>query len=175
MDTNSICEEQVFLEIHKEQSLPLRNFLFYRLGSLEKAKDFVQEAFITLWENCSKVSFDKAKSYLFTIANRKFLDETSHQKVVLKFERRMSIKEAQMEENPEYIYREEEFKERLEEVVSELPEKQRAVFLLSRIDKMKNKEIAELLDISIKTVEKHLSNSLKSLKEKLDELGDFKI
>jgi len=175
MNTSSICEEQAFLQVHKELSVPLRNFLFYRFGSLEQAKDFVQEAFITLWENCSKVTFDKAKSYLFTIANRKFLDETTHQKVVLKFEKRASINEAQMESNPEYLYREEEFKERLEEVVSELPEKQRAVFLLSRIDKIKNKEIANLLDISIKTVEKHLSNSLKNLKERLDELGDFKI
>ena len=80
-----------------------------------------------------------------------------------------------METNPEYIYQHDEFKERLELAVSELPDKQRAVFLLSRIDKMKNKEIAETLDISLKTVEKHIASSLQNLKGKLDELTNSKL
>ena len=83
--------------------------------------------------------------------------------------------ESRYDMNPEHMYREEEFKERLEEAISDLPEKQRVVFLLSRIDKMKNREIAEELDISIKTVEKHLSNSLKQLKDSLDEIAQLKL
>ncbi len=175
MESTGICEEKTFLAVHTEQAVPLRNFLFYKFGSLEKARDCVQEAFIKLWNNCSKVTFDKAKSYLFTIANRQFLDEVDHQKVVLKFQKRETLEEAQIETNPEYLYRAEDFKERLEEIISELPEKQRTVFLLSRIDKMKNKEIAESLDISIKTVEKHLSTVIKTLKDRMDELKNYKV
>ncbi|VXD14551.1 RNA polymerase subunit sigma-70 [Marinoscillum sp. 108] len=175
MNHQSVCEEQTFHQVHSDHSTSLRNFLFYKFGDLEKAKDFAQDAFIRLWDNCSKVPFEKAKSYLFTIANRLFLDDVDHQKVVLKFQYRQGTTEKQMETNPEYIYQHDEFKERLELAVSELPDKQRAVFLLSRIDKMKNKEIAETLDISLKTVEKHIASSLQNLKGKLDELTNSKL
>ena len=87
----------------------------------------------------------------------------------------MDRSEDQMEQNPEFMYQEEEFKERLESAVSDLPEKQRVVFLMSRIDKYKNREIAEIMDISIKTVEKHISAAVKALKENLDELDNLKV
>lgn len=170
----SVCEEEVFNEVHKSHVVSLRNFLFYKLGDLEKAKDFTQETFLRLWNNCSQVALGKVKSYLFTIGNRMFLDDVDHQKTVLKFQHRSGISESQLENNPEYLYRKEEFKERLEEAVSNLPEKQRVVFLMSRIDKLKNKEIAKELDLSIKTVEKHVANSLKTLKANLDELASLK-
>jgi RNA polymerase sigma factor (sigma-70 family) len=171
----SVCEDQAFQEVHSTYELPLRNFLFYKLGNLEKAKDFAQESFIRLWNNCRKVAFDKVKSFLFTTANHLFLDEYDHQKVVLKFEYRSDSTESRLEQNPEYLYREKEFKERLEDAISELPEKQRVAFLMSRIDKLKNREISEILDISIKTVEKHISSAVKSLKLTLDEISDLKL
>ena len=175
MAQDSVCEEQVFHKIHKELNVSLRNFLFYKFGSLEKAKDFTQEAFVRLWNNCTKVQVEKSKSFLYTVANRLFLDDIDHQKVKMKFQYRMSTSESQMENNPEYVYRESEFKGRLEAAISELSEHQRTVFLMSRIDKMKNREIAETLDISIKTVEKHVSNSLKFLKKELDDVENLKI
>lgn len=171
----SLCEEHVFHETYSEHELKVRNFLFYKLGDLEKARDFTQEAFIRLWNNCAKVVLEKAKGFLFTTANRLFLDHFNHQKVVLKFEYRMDRSEQHMEHNPEFLYEGEEFKKRLESAVSSLPEKQRVVFLMSRIDKFKNREIAEIMNISIKTVEKHISTSVKSLKENLDELDNLKI
>lgn len=171
----SICEDQIFNEVHSTHEVPLRNFLFYKLGDLEKAKDFAQEAFVRLWNNCGKVAYDKVKSYLFTTANHLFLDDYDHKKVVLKFEYRSDTTESRLEQNPEYLYRGEEFKVRLEDAISDLPEKQRVVFLMSRIDKLKNKEISERLDISIKTVEKHVSTAIKSLKSTLDEMADLKI
>ena len=171
----SICDDQVFHREYTRHELAVRNFLFYKLGDLEKARDFAQEAFIRLWNNCAKVAVDKAKGFLFTTANRLFLDHYDHQKVVLKFEYRSDKSEERMEQNPEFIYEEHEFKERLESAVSSLPEKQRVVFLMSRIDKYKNKEIAEIMDISIKTVEKHIATSIRTLKENLDELNNLKV
>ncbi|MFY0608435.1 MAG: sigma-70 family RNA polymerase sigma factor [Cyclobacteriaceae bacterium] len=175
MSNPSLCEERTYQEVHTSHAKNLQNFLFYKCGDLEQAKDFAQECFIRLWNNCSKVSFDKVKSYLFTIGNRLFLDSYDHQKVVLKFEYRQNSSEAQLESNPEFIYRHDEFKGQLEGAISSLPEKQRTVFLLSRIDKMKNREIADTLDISIKMVEKHISSSLKNLREQLDQLNHAKI
>ncbi|MEL7146861.1 MAG: sigma factor, partial [Bacteroidota bacterium] len=76
-----------FTVIHDEMAIPLRNFLFYKTGNLEQSKDLAQESFIRLWSNLDRVKEGKVKSYLFTIANRLFLDHTDHQKVILKFQR----------------------------------------------------------------------------------------
>lgn len=172
---HTICEEQTFHKVHEDYAAPLRNFLYYKFGSLEKARDCAQESFIKLWENCHKVAFEKAKSYLFTIANRLFLDHVSHQKVVLKFEKHEAKSSVQMEYNPEYIYRGSEFKQELETAISNLSDKQRTIFLMSRIDKSSNKEIAETLEVSVKTVEKHITSALKNLRSNLDGIKGFKI
>ena len=96
-------------------------------------------------------------------------------KVVLRFQQRSDMSESRMETNPEYLYRQSEFKESLEDAISSLPEKQRMVFLMSRIDKCPNKEIAETLEISVKAVEKHITAALKSLRASLDELAGLRI
>ncbi len=83
--------------------------------------------------------------------------------------------ESRMESNPEYLYRQTEFKLRLEETISSIPEKQRMIFLMSRIDKCPNKEIAEFFGISVKAVEKHITTALKTLKSRLDELETRRI
>jgi RNA polymerase sigma-70 factor (ECF subfamily) len=60
---------------------------------------------------------------------------------------------------------ESEFQNRLEQAIGNLSEKQRQVFLMSRIEKMKYSEIAEVLEISVKAVEKRMHLALLSLKE----------
>lgn len=56
--------------------------------------------------------------------------------------------------------------DKLQTILEVLPPKCRQVFVMSRIDKLKNKEIASLLDISIKTVENQMTKALKIIKEK---------
>jgi RNA polymerase sigma-70 factor (ECF subfamily) len=60
----SVCEENNFNSIYREHVRPLRNFIYYRCGNIAKAEDFAQEALISLWENCIKVSIEKSKSFL---------------------------------------------------------------------------------------------------------------
>ena len=159
----SVCEEKTFKELYFEHSEYLRNFVYYKTGHLPNSKDIVQESFTKLWENCAKVTREKAKSFLFTIANNIFLNKVKHQKVVLAFEKRTDANA--FAEDPQYILEEQEFKQRLESAISSLPEGQRVVFLMNRIDKKKYREIAELLDISVKAVEKRMHNALKELRK----------
>ena len=119
-----------------------------------------------LWTNCMKVPYEKARSFLFTTANRLFLDDVRKEQVKLRFTKSRST-EVFESQDPEFQFREQEFKEHLEMAISGLPEKQRIVFLLSRIDKLSNKEIAEALDISVKGVERHITAALKRLREDL--------
>jgi len=161
--SNSVCDESVFHSIFKEQSLQLRDFLYYKCGDLNKAEDIVQDSFVKLWQNCAKVIYDKARSYLYTIAMNQFRNELEHQKVVLKFQSRQSVQ--QENETPQHLLEQQEFKQQLEAAISALPESQRIVFLMNRIDKKKYREIAEELGVSIKTVEKRMHQALSQLRK----------
>jgi len=70
-------------------------------------------------------------------------------------------------ENLDAIIEKSELEARIFQIVSELPPRCQEVFKKSRVNGMKNIEIAELLDISIRTVETQISNALKVLREKL--------
>ncbi|WP_369292789.1 RNA polymerase sigma factor, partial [Saccharophagus degradans] len=64
--------------MYKQYSRSLYRFMYFKCGDQDRAEDLVQEAFIKLWNNCAKVIFSKAKSYLYTIANNQFLNEVAH-------------------------------------------------------------------------------------------------
>jgi len=64
-----------------------------------------------------------------------------------------------------------ELKETVDMIVSNLPEKQREVFILSRYEGLSHKEIAEKLKVSTKTVEYHIHQSSNTLRDKLHQLG----
>ncbi len=158
MKDKSVCEPKIFDEIFALHANDLRNYLFYKFGDLEIAEDIVQESYIKLWINCTKVAFEKSKSYLFTVASNLFIDEKRHQKVVLKFQEKKP--NSFHNETPEFILEEKEFLVKLQTTLGNLPSKQREVFLLNRIDKKKYTEIAEMLNISIKAVEKRMQKAL---------------
>jgi len=162
VDRQSVCQESQFDLVYQEQVKPLYHFIYYKCGDQALAEDIVQEAFLKLWENCSKVRKDQAKSYLFTVARNLFLNKISRKKVALKFIQQLS--NTQERENPETILRQKEFQDQLQAAINQLPENQQIVFLLSRIDKMKYREIAELLEISQKAVEKRMHKALLSLR-----------
>lgn len=163
--TKSVCEQSVFEKVFNTHSKTLRNFIYFKCGDADQADDLVQDAFVKLWNNCAKVSFEKAKSYLYTVANNAFLNEVAHKKVVLKYQK--SVTNVATHENPEFIYREKEFQKELDKAIANLSEKQREVFLLNRIEKKKYREIAEMLGISVKAVEKRMHGALVSLRSEI--------
>jgi len=161
-----VCEEMAFANFFRANATNLRNYLFYKFGNEEQASDVAQEAFIKLWENCASVPFEKAKSYVYTIANNTTLNQIAHQKVVLNYSKNVA-KPFITNESPEYVLEEEEFRIKLQTAIGNLTESQRTAFLLNRIDGKKYSEIAEMLDISIKAVEKRISGALVSLRKEI--------
>src|SRR5690606_27353910 len=122
-------------------------------------------AFIKLWENCSKVAPNKAKSYVYTIANNLYLNVIKAEKVRLKYAPETN---AVVHESPDFILQEQEYKEKLERALAALPENQRTTFLLNRIDGKKYAEIAEMEGVSVKAIEKRMHLALKSLRERIE-------
>jgi len=158
----SVCEEATFTAIFNEYSSTLHNYLYYKTGNLSLAKDLTQEAFTRLWQHCQKVLFQSAKGFVFKTANNLMLNEISHKKVVLAFENKGG--QQQKVDDPEFLLEQSEFKKKLEAAIAALPEKQRVVFLMSRIDKKTYKEIAATLGISKQAVEKRMYNALDTLR-----------
>ncbi len=156
----------VFTIFFEENFKTLRNYLYYKYGDASLASDAAQEAFIKLWQNATQVSLSKAKSFLYTVANNASLNQIAHKKVVFNFAN--NNQNNQYSESPEFILEEKEFENKLQKAIQKLPEKNRIPFLLNRIDGKKYKEIAEILDVNIKTVEKRMSAALQELKKEIE-------
>ena len=170
MTNNSLsgtCNEIVFSNFFIKNVKSLRNFLFYKYGNKDQAEDLTQEAFIKLWQNCAAVPIEKAKSYLYTIANNSSLNEIKHQKVMLQYENDFTGLN-KTNENPEFILEEKQFKDKLLKAIEDLNETQRIAFLMHRIDGKKYSEIAEELNISVKAVEKRIHLALVELRKTID-------
>ena len=143
------------------------NFVHYKLGNVAAAEDIVQDVFIKLWENRHQIKEERSlKSYLFTIANNLALNYLRHSRVAIKFQQ-AQMQESLTAESPQNLLEKKEFHEKLLACIAELPEKTRLVFMMSRMENLSYKEIAERLDISIKTVESHIGNALKTLRKSL--------
>tara|TARA_R110002167_G_scaffold94258_6_gene251780 strand:- start:9586 stop:10098 length:513 start_codon:yes stop_codon:yes gene_type:complete len=162
---DNVCEEAVFATIFRSNSTTVFNYIYYKFGNEEKAHDAVQEAFVKLWENCAKVAPEKAKSFVYTVANNLYLNVIKAEKVRLKYADK-SLKTTH--ESPEFLMEHDQFKEKLDKALNDLPENQRTVFLLNRIDGKKYAEIAALEGVSVKAIEKRMHLALKSLREKID-------
>jgi len=164
----TICEESLFASAFKKYSKSLHDFLYYKFGDNLNPKDKVQEAFIKLWQNCENVTPGKAKSYLYTVANNLMLNEVKHQKIVLNYKNTPTKKHTN--ESPQFLMEEQQYMEKLQTAIANLTEAQRTAFLLNRIEGKKHKEIATLLNISTKAVEKRIYGALHKLRKDIEEL-----
>ncbi|MBT8274307.1 MAG: RNA polymerase sigma factor [Bacteroidia bacterium] len=162
----NICAESVFERIYKKYSKSLHDFLYYKYGEQFNPNDKAQEAFIKLWDNCSKVTLSKAKSYLFTVANNMVLNEIKHQKVVLNYQKQKP--KYYTNESPEFILEKEEYLQRYQKALSNLTEEQRVAFLLNKVEGKPHKEIAEYLGVTRKVVEYRIYSAFTRLKEELE-------
>jgi RNA polymerase sigma-70 factor (ECF subfamily) len=167
-DTENVCKENIFNQVYRDNGKAIWRFIYYKCGDSAQADDLVQEAFIKLWQNCAKVPLEKAKSFLYTVANNTFLNEVAHKKVVLKH--------AQLQPNkvdsqsPEFLLEEKQYLKKIEIAIANLTEAQRTAFLMNRIDGKKYREIAEILDISVKAVEKRMSQALAALRKEIENI-----
>ncbi len=145
----------------------VRNYIYYRSGDSELATDIAQETFMRVWEKQLNFKENKTKGLLFKIAGDLFISSYRKQKVMLQF--KLQAKPGRTDHSPEDIMQFEELKEKYETALAQMPEKQRIVFLMSRMDQQKNREIAETLNLSIKAVEKRMKQALDYVKKAISE------
>lgn len=144
---------------------PLRNHLYYKCGDADLATDIIQDIFLKVWEKPIDVNSKTIKPLLYKMANDAFFDHLRKNKVADKYLQRLQLSFNGV--GPDEIMEYDELKLQYEKALATLGEKQRSVFLMSRLEDLTYKEIGERLSISVKAVEKRMSQALKVLKQKV--------
>jgi len=155
-----------FQSIFDQYYESIRSFAYYKTGDVDLADDIVQETFLKLWTNRANVKDETVKALLYTIATNTINNHFKHQKVVYKFEKQNVSNE--VSHGADADLRQEELNKELQKVLAEIPEKAREVFLMNRIEELTYVEIAERLGLSVKAIEKRMSEAIKILRERFD-------
>ena len=160
-------DKSAFKEIYYKHQPILFRYVVYRVRNREVAEDITQETFVRIWNNRSRL--DPSKSFFSLIAkvsNNLCYDHFRHQKVKIQHQGKLPETYKKNKKNPETEHELSELKEAIWNAVNEhLPDKCREIFLLSRNEKKTNQEIAELLNLSKRTVENQLYRALKILRK----------
>lgn len=166
-------DEIAFEKLYKLYFPRLYNFALKIITDSGLAKDVVQNVFIRVWENHESFRIDQPEAFLYKMVRNASLNFIRHMKVVDNL--KAKVKDQYLGEelyyidmvgNEPYLLIENELREKVVEVMNSLPEKCRIVFQLSRMEGLKNQEIADQLGINIKTVEKHITKALNIYKER---------
>ena len=140
----------------------VRRYVLYRSGDDEIATDIAQDTFLRIWEKQIMIDQKTVKGLLFKIAGDLFVSQYRRDQVAFNFFN--TFQPANKSTTPEDELNFQELKKAYEKALESMLEKQRTVFLMNRIDELKYKEIADHLDLSVKAIEKRMSQALEHLK-----------
>ncbi len=145
----------------------VRSYLFYRGADKELATDLAQDVFMRMWEKQLAIEPKGILRLLYKIAGDMFISRYRRETLELNYRKTLKFNDSDV--TPEDRLQYNELKENYAKALAQLNEKQRTVFLMSRMEGLKYHEIAERLNISVKAVEKRMSNTLAYLKKALEQ------
>ena len=169
----TLVDEESFEAVFKTYFKALHAYSMAILKESETAEEVVQSVFLKLWEKRETLEISSSlKAYLYRAVYHDSLNHIKHLQVKRKHwdHAHYEMTQGKPEQVGEQIKgQENELYERYHLALEKLPEKCRMVFNLSRFEELKYQEIADRLDISIKTVEAHMGKALKTLRVELAE------
>ncbi|WP_020402353.1 RNA polymerase sigma factor [Gracilimonas tropica] len=156
---------KAFFDAHHKE---LFRFLISRGVAKESAEDLIQKAFIYIWEHRSAIEEQKSlRSYLFRIAYTRMLNLfRDHEK----FDRDEEIQDLHATDpltQADNNLHQAELKKAIDNAITAMPEKRQNVFRLCFLQEFTYKEAAEFLEVSVKTIENHMTLALKDLRTTL--------
>ena len=133
------------------------------------AENIVQDVFVNIWTNRSNLDYSRSiKTYLFTAVKNNSYKYLRH--LNIEREHKAIMFDVIESIDPAIKVEKDETAGQVHQEISNLPEKCREIFSMSKIDKLKYSEIADILDISVKTVETQMGRALKKLRANLKHL-----
>jgi RNA polymerase sigma-70 factor, ECF subfamily len=165
-----LLDKATFESLFRSEFNGLCFFALQYTKDSDTAQEITQEAFINLWEKRESIDLSRpVKSYLSTIVRNKCLnylrDNKKFNKEILDIEGLLSDTPY---DQPDRMV-EAEIRIRIGNAIEELPVKCREIFVLNRHENLKYHEIADRLEISVKTVETQMSKALQHMRERLAE------
>ena len=158
-------DQQAFKELYLVYFDRLYKFSFSILHSSEFAEEAVNDVFLNIWQKRSSLkNIENLRNYLFTSTKNtsfnylsKFRKErnTTLDDVLVRFE----IDEL----TPETAFFTNEVRYEIEQAINQLPPKTKLVFQMAKVEGLKYKEIAEILNISVNTIDNHIATAIKKL------------
>ena len=143
----------------------LRRYLIYRSGDQDLSKDIAQNVFMKVWTKKIEIASGNIKSLLFKMATDEFISHIRKKKVEKEYTESIDLK---LIREPDNNYDLLEKKVLFQKALNQLPEKQKTAFLMNKMQGLTHKEIAEILNLSQKAIEKRIGMALKALKQNIN-------
>jgi len=147
---------------------PLCNYAYTFVQDRDEAEEIVQSTFLSVWEKRENLEIRTAiKPYLYAMVRNACLNMLKHEKIK---QQHATIELAVAEKSVESVTRSvmaSELETKIYEAMEKLPQQCRLIFKLSRFEELKYSEIADQLNLSVKTVENQMGKALKIMREQL--------
>lgn len=175
-------DEETYIFLFREYYVSLCSYSRRYVGRKDIAEEIVSDTFLKIWENRAALQINTSvKAYLFqAVCNNSlnYLRKLKKQEILTDYFLETSSENigfaTTSEEIEEQSLTMESINEKIEEAVSQLPAQQQKAFRLKRFEGKKTKEVAEIMDLSVKTIEMHLSKATLNLRKTLkDYLPSF--
>ncbi|NWJ52090.1 MAG: RNA polymerase sigma-70 factor [Bacteroidetes bacterium] len=161
-------DQHAFNFIFTKHYSDLVNFAMVYLKEVSEAEEIVQNVFLKLWEEREEIDIHSSlKAYLMNCIKNRCLDYFKHQRIIERYNDRISKSQEQYIEEADKYLMLSELEKQINSTINLLPSTCKNIFNMSRIEGKKNREIAEELNISIKTVEANIGRALKVLRANL--------
>lgn len=161
-------DQKAYTEIYNRYNSLLYRHAYKKTGDPSAAQDVIQDVFLTLWNKKEEIDeTSNLSGYLYTAIRNKILNLFAQKKVRDRYEDSVLQFTEKGVTLTDHLIREKQLAELIEKEIGAMPEKMREIFVLSRRQHLKNKEIAEKLGISEHTVATQLKRALKFLRTKL--------
>lgn len=166
--TSPSGEKEAFGSLYRKYSGKCRGFIFSLTKDKEVAEDLTHDIFVKIWQKREIVSHvDSFSSYLFKMAKNSVMDYFESNAINRKFISRQMLCAEDFREYVEEKINMEDLQLLIFKIVSDMPEQRRKIFTMSRYNGLSNKEIAEKSNISVRTVENHITTALAQIREAL--------
>lgn len=157
---SSILRKKDFEELYRLYWKRLYDFALMKTGDRDVSEEIVQDLFVTLWEKRDALQISNFQSYLFVSVRNRII--TYHKQKIF-----VDLNHAEATVAPDYPLFLEEFESSLNEVIGQLPQKTHEIFMLNRFEGKSAQEISKKLKIPTRTVEYHITQALRHLKDLL--------